>query len=177
MLCHQTPARRSRSIHQTLGSSRKQMSGITIRHELWPWLDDFIRSLTEGLKPFCLQGCRNSSDFQQAVGDIPQIFLPTCCPLLLSLCDLKPHTSHSCCNSVSCTSLMGISHPTTSQRWFNGFRSCVCGGHWSKVNSSCSGNQFEMMWALWSSQHKTNSFRTAGLAPTTSHSSPLWCSV
>lgn len=49
---------------------------------------------------------------------------------------IKP--SHSCYSSVSCTSMMGISHRTMSQRRSNGFRSCVCGVHWSKVNSLCS---------------------------------------
>ncbi len=59
-------------------------------------------------------------------------------------------TSRSCCRFVSCTSMMWISHSTTSQRCSIGLRSGDCGGHLSKVNSlSCSRNPSEMIWALW----------------------------
>ncbi len=58
--------------------------------------------------------------------------------------------SHSCCRFVGCTSVMRISHSTTSQRCSIGLRSVDCGGLLNKVNSlSCSRNQSEMIWALW----------------------------
>ncbi len=45
-----------------------------------------------------------------------------------------------------CTSMMRISHSTTSQMCSIGLRSGDCGGHFSKVNSlSCSRNQSEMI--------------------------------
>ncbi len=54
--------------------------------------------------------------------------------------------SHSFCRFVSCTSMMRISHSSTSQRCSIGLRSGDCGGHLSKVNSlSCSRNQSEMI--------------------------------
>ncbi len=55
-----------------------------------------------------------------------------------------------CCRFVGCTSMMRISHSTTSQRCSIGLRSGKFGGQLSKVNSlSCSRNQSEMIWALW----------------------------
>ncbi len=58
--------------------------------------------------------------------------------------------SRSCWKFVGCTSMMWISRSTTSQRCSIGLRSGDCGGHLSKVNSlSCSRNQSEMIWALW----------------------------
>ncbi len=58
--------------------------------------------------------------------------------------------SRRCSWFVGCTSMMRISHSTTSQRCSIGMRSGDCGGHLSKMNSlSCSRNKSEMIWALW----------------------------
>ncbi len=54
--------------------------------------------------------------------------------------------SLSCCRIVVCTSMMRISHSTTSQRCSIVLRSGDSGGHLSEVNSlSCSRNQSEMI--------------------------------
>ncbi len=57
--------------------------------------------------------------------------------------------SHSCCRFVTCTSMIRIFRSSTSQRRSIGLRSGDCGGHLSKVDSLCSINQSEMIWALW----------------------------
>ena len=49
-----------------------------------------------------------------------------------------------------CIFMLQISHSTTCQRCFIGFRSDDWEGHWRTLKSlSCSWNQFQMTFALW----------------------------
>ncbi len=103
----------------------------------------FIRYtlLVLGWTPFCLQNCLKSS--WHRFNKLLETFLRY-------LVHIDMIASRSYCRFVGCTSIMGISRSTTSQRCCIGLRSGYCGGHLSKVNKfSCSRNQSEMIWALW----------------------------
>ncbi len=102
----------------------------------------FIRYilLVPGWTHFCLQNCLNSlwhrlnKVLETFLWDIGLYWHDSITQLLL-ICRLQ---------------MIRISRSITSQRCSIGFRSGVCGGHLSKVNSlSCSRNQSEMIWALW----------------------------
>ncbi len=94
--------------------------------------------LVPGWTHFCLQNCLNSS--WHWFNKVLKTFLRDLIHIDI-FCN--------CCRFVGCSSMMRISHSTTSQRCSIRLLSGDCGGHLSKVNSlSCSRNQSEMIWAL-----------------------------